>query len=126
MSSLPNNAYCIPTLNTVNHFKYERQNTSEKLQKHVVWCFRLVTDSTSTGFSVAALDLGEVFQESGILYGLIALTGIFLFKNIILVIMYKMFVDFCMTQPPTFLLSYIPFISLHVTEEIKMRQRENS
>ena len=75
--------------------------------RQVVWCFRLVTDSTSTGFSVAALDLGEVFQESGILYGLIALTGIFLFKNIILVIMYKMFVDFCMTQPPTFLLSYI-------------------
>ena len=37
MSSLPNNAYCIPTLNTVNHFKYERKNTSEKLQKHVVF-----------------------------------------------------------------------------------------
>ena len=37
MSSLPNNAYCIPTLNTVNHFEYERKNTSEKLQKHVVF-----------------------------------------------------------------------------------------
>ena len=62
--------------------------------RHVVWCFRLVTDSTSTGFSVAALDLGEVFQESGILYGLIALTGIFLFKNIISAIMINFLLTF--------------------------------